>query len=216
MGEQGHSRETPLHNVTIAKPFAIGRYTVTFEEFDACTADGGCGGAHPSDAGWGRGRRPVVNVTWDDATRYAMWLSHKTGKPYRLPSEAEWEYAARAGTQTWFWWGNTVVPGAANCEACWSAVYNRQTAPVGSFKPNPFGLYDTAGNVTQWVQDHWHANYDGAPTDGSVWQNGDPRRVVMRSGSWYNWPDLSHSGYRNGDSPLVHNAKIGFRVALSL
>lgn len=216
MGESGHTRETPTHTVTFAKPFAIGVYTVTFDEWDACAQDGGCGGTRPNDGGWGRGRRPVVNVSWDNAKSYVLWLSRKTGKTYRLPSEAEWEYAARAGTKTWFWWGDDVKRGAANCDGCGSQFDNRQTAPVGSFMPNQFGLYDTAGNVTQWVEDPWHSDYTGAPTDGRVWtDNGDPRRVLMRSGSWFNNPLRSHAGYRNGDSPAVHNAKIGFRVALS-
>ena len=217
MGETGHSRETPLHQVTFAKSFAIGIYTVTFEQWDACAADAGCSSARPGDYGWGGARRPVVDVTWNAAKSYVLWLSRKTGKPYRLPSEAEWEYAARGGTTTLFWWGDDVRSNMANCDGCGSSFDNRQTAPVGSFKPNPFGLYDTAGNVTQWVEDPWHSNYEGAPTDGSVWsQGGDPRRMVMRSGSWFNNPRLSHSGYRNGDAPAVHNSKIGFRVALSL
>lgn len=216
MGEAGHSRSTPLHPVTLAKPFAISIYTVTFEEWDACAAGNGCGGYSPSDAGWGRGRRPVINVTWDDAKSYANWLSRKTGKPYRLPSEAEWEYAARAGTQTWFWWGDAVPPGAANCDGCGSTYDNRQTAPVGSFKPNPFGVYDTVGNVTQWVADRWNSSYERAPADGSIWETGDPKRVVMRSGSWYNNPRISHAGYRQGDAPSVRNSKIGFRIALPL
>jgi formylglycine-generating enzyme required for sulfatase activity len=215
MGEQWHSRETPVHVVTFTKPFAIGVTTVTFDEWDACAADGGCAGLRPDDFGWGRGRRPVVGVSWNDAQRYTAWLSHKTGKSYRLPSEAEWEYTARAGTRTFFWWGDTIQKNAANCDGCGSPFDNRQTAPVASFKPNPFGLFDTAGNVTQWVADPWHSDYDGAPTDGSVWQDGDPRRMTMRSGSWFNKPDLSHAGYRNADRPALSNAKIGFRVAVS-
>jgi formylglycine-generating enzyme required for sulfatase activity len=143
-----------------------------------------------------------------------MWLSRKTGKKYRLPSEAEWEYAARAGTRTYFWWGDTMRPNAADCDGCGSAFDDSKTAPVGSFKPNPFGLYDTVGNVTEWVEDQWHSDYEGAPSDGSAWA-GDPKRRVMRSGSWYNGPARNHAGFRNGDSAAVNNAKIGFRIALS-
>lgn len=215
MGELGHSRETPLHTVTFAKPFAIGVTTVTFDEWDACSADAGCGGSRPNDGGWGRGRHPVVDITWDDAHSYTLWLSRKTGKAYRLPSEAEWEYAARAGTKTAFWWGDSMMPGMANCKGCGNPYDGHGTMPVASFKPNPFGLYDMAGNVTQWVEDHWHSDYDGAPLDGSVWQGGDPKRVVMRSGSWYNYPSVSYAAYRNGDTPRVRNEKIGFRVAVS-
>jgi len=213
MGELGHTRETPLHTVTFSKPFAIGAYTVTFDEWDACAADGGCGGKRPDDGGWGRGRRPVINVTWDDAMGYAAWLSHKTGKKYRLPSEAEWEYAARAGARTYFWWGDIMLPGAADCDGCGSSFDDSKTAPVGSFKPNPFGLYDTVGNVTEWVEDQWHSNYEGAPSDGSAWV-GDPKRVTMRGGSWFNGPARSHAGFRNGDRAAVSNSKIGFRIAL--
>lgn len=214
MGEQGVSRSSPVRMVTIAKPFAIGVYTVTFDEWDACVAGGGCFGYRPSDAGWGRGRRPVINVTWDQAKSYGDWLARRTGKRYRLPSEAEWEYAARAGTTTNFWWGDGVPPGAANCDGCGSAFDNRQTAPVGSFKPNPFGLYDTVGNVTQWVADRWNPNHAGAPADGGIREAGDPLRVVMRSGSWFNGPTRNHASYRQGDSLNVHNNKIGFRIAL--
>lgn len=215
MGETGHSRETPLHSVSIRAPFAIGRFTVTFEEWAACLADGGCAGQRPSDAGWGGGRRPVINVSWDEAQGYVAWLARKSGRPYRLPSEAEFEYVARAGTTTDFWWGSSIGQGNANCDGCGSAWDNRQTAPVGSFKANPFGVYDTAGNVTQWMADRWNSNYVGAPTDGSAWMTGDPRRVVMRSGSWFNGQARQHAAFRNGDAPIVRNSKIGFRVARS-
>jgi formylglycine-generating enzyme required for sulfatase activity len=193
-----YPRGNELRAVTFAKPFAVGSYTVTFEEWDACLADGGCGGYRPDDAGWGRGRRPVINVTWDDAQLFTAWLAKKTGKPYRLPSEAEFEYAGRGGTQSRFWWGHYIPPGAANCYRCGSAFDNRHTAPVGSFTPNAFGVYDTVGNVTQWVADRWHPNFEGAPSDGSVWSGGDPRRVTMRSGSWFNPSDSNESSYRNG------------------
>jgi formylglycine-generating enzyme required for sulfatase activity len=216
MGEAGYSRETPVHPVSIGHAFAIGKYDVTFDEWDACVAAGGCGGLRPGDDGWGRGRRPVINVTWDDAQSYVAWLSRRTGQQYRLPSESEYEYAMRGGTSTAFWWGDSIGRGNANCEGCGSPWDNRQTAPVGSFKPNPFGVYDAIGNITRWVQDLWHANYAGAPTDGSAWETGDPVRRVMRGGSWFNGPARQHAAFRNGDSPRVRNAKIGFRIARTL
>lgn len=216
MGEAGHTRETPLHTVTFRAPFAVGRFTVAFDEWDACVADGGCNGYRPNDYGWGRGRRPVIDVSWDDAGGYATWLAHKTGKPYRLISEAEFEYVARAGTTTAYWWGPFVGTGNANCDGCGSQWDDRQTAPVGSFKPNAFGVYDTAGNVTEWVEDRWNESYSGAPVDGSAWTTGDPRRVVLRNGSWYNTDRFLRSAYRNGDAPRLRNKKIGFRVALLL
>jgi formylglycine-generating enzyme required for sulfatase activity len=216
MGETGHTRQTPLHTVTIAHPFAVGRYDVTFDEWDACVADGGCSGYRPDDHGWGRARRPVINVSWDDAQSYVAWLGRKTGKRYRLISEAELEYVARAGTTTLFWWGNDVGTGNANCDGCGSSWDNKQTAPVGSFKPNAFGVYDTAGNVTQWVEDRWNSTYDGAPQDGSAWETGDQLRRVMRSGSWFNGPKAQHSAFRNGDSPRVRSPKIGIRMAVTL
>lgn len=215
MGEEGKSRETPLHKVTIAYRFAAGRYTVTFDEWDACVQDGGCNGYQPSDNGWGRGKRPVINVDWDDAQSYVAWLSKKTGKHYRLLSEAEFEYVARAGSTTVFWWGDDIGSGMANCDHCGGSSSDR-TSPVGSYKANPFGVYDTAGNVTQWVEDRWNGDYAGAPSDGSAWESGDPERRVMRSGSWYNRKRFQHSAYRNADSPKVRNVKIGFRVALTL
>ena len=216
MGESGHSRETPLHPVTIGYSFAISRYDVTFDEWDACTADGGCTGYRPNDFGWGRGQRPVINVSWDDAQNYVLWLNHKTGKRYRLPSEAEWEYASRAGATTVFWWGNDIGRGRGDCDGCGSAWDNKQTAPVGSFAANPFGVYDAVGNVTIWVEDVWNATYQDAPQDGSAREIGDGRRRVMRGGSWFNGPLMQHAAYRNGEAPRVRNGKIGFRVAVTL
>jgi formylglycine-generating enzyme required for sulfatase activity len=216
MGSEESGREKPIHPVSISYTFAVGKFDVTFDEWDACFADGGCGGNHPDDRGWGRGTRPVMDVSWNDAENYVSWLSKKTGKTYRLLSEAEMEYVTRAGSTTRYWWGDDIGSDHANCYNCGGEWANRQTAPSGSFKPNPFGLYDTAGNLTVWVEDPWHPNYEGAPEDGSVWQPGDPERKVMRNGSWFNRPVDQRSSYRNGDSPKVHNAKIGFRVARAL
>ncbi len=141
-----------------------------------------------NDNSWGKRDRPVINVNWDDAQVYVRWLSTMTGKEYRLLSEAEWEYAARAGTKTAFYWGDEIDKENANCYRCeneWSKV---KTSPVGSFKPNPFGLFDMAGNVWQWVQDCWHEDYNGAPIDGSAWKTGDCEKRVVRGGSWYYYP----------------------------
>ena len=134
-------------HVRIAYPLAVSRYAVTFDQWDACVRDGGCGGYSPDDFKWGRGDQPVINVSWRDAQAYASWLSRRTGRRYRLLSEAEFEYAARGGTTTLFWWGDEVGQGHANCLGCGSRWDNDRAAPVGSFAPNPFGLYDTAGNV---------------------------------------------------------------------
>jgi formylglycine-generating enzyme required for sulfatase activity len=216
MGELGHTRRTPLHPVTIGYTFVAGRYDVTFDEWDACVAGGGCAGYRPDDHGWGRGRRPVINVSWDNAQDYVAWLGKTTGKHYRLISEAEFEYVARAGTATTFWWGDAVGQGNADCAGCGSKWDDEQTAPVGSFKPNAFGIYDTAGNVTQWVEDRWNSTYHGAPQDGSAWETGDTLRRVMRSGSWHNNAATQHSSFRNADSPRVRNQKIGFRIAVTL
>ncbi len=186
IGGKGKS-ESPVHTVTIERPFAIGVYALTFEEYDRFVWDAN----HdlPDDRGWGRKRRPVIEVSWDDAMAYVKWLSAQTGKKYRLPTEAEWEYAARGeGPRTTYWWGNAVGKGQANCQGCGSKWEGEGTAPVGSFKPNPFGLYDTAGNVWEWVRDCWNGNYTGAPSDASAWLSGDCDSRVIRGGSWDSQP----------------------------
>ena len=171
--------EQPVHEVTIGRPFALSVYEVTFAEWDACVAAGGCGGHEPEDWGWGRGSRPVMNVSWDDARAYAEWLSAQTGAAYRLPSESEWEYAARAGTTragttTKYSWGNGIGVNRANCDGCGSEWDDARTAPVGSFQSNAFGLYDLRGNVCEWVADCWNASYAGASSEGSrAWFRGD-------------------------------------------
>jgi formylglycine-generating enzyme required for sulfatase activity len=182
---KGLTDEQPVHEVHLRRPFAVSRYEITFEQYDEFAKATGHG--LPEDEGFGRGRRPVIRVSWNDAVDYAEWLSQQTGKHYRLPTEAQWEYAARAGTETAYWWGNEMKPGIANCIGCGSRWDGKQTAPVGSFKPNPFGLYDTAGNVLEWVQDCWHDNYQWAPSDGSAWEkehNGDCDGRVRRGGSY--------------------------------
>ena len=179
MGGQGQQ-----HEVAIGSPFAVGRYEVTFAEWDACVAEGGCGGVRPGDSGWGRGDRPVSSVSWDDAKRYAQWLSGKTGKAYRLLSESEWEYAARAGAETAYSWGDEIGVNRANCNGCGSQWDNRSTAPAGSFGANAWGLHDMHGNVNEWVEDCWNEQLRGAPADGSAWLTSNCRRRVLRGGWW--------------------------------
>ena len=184
--------ERPQHRVTIARQFAVGRFAVTFDEWDACVAGGGCRNHRPVDRDWGRGRRPVINVRWEDAKAYVAWLARKTGKPYRLLSEAEREYVARAGTTTPFWWGSSISTRQANYDgkfpypagASENGGFRRETVPVNSFDANPWGLYQVHGNVFEWVEDCWHPNYEGAPTDGSARSDPDCREHVLRGGSW--------------------------------
>ena len=176
---------SPVRTVQINYRLAIGRYEVTFEEYDYYAT--ATGKNLPNDMGWGRHRRPVINVSWQDAVDYTMWLSEQTGNRYRLPTEAEWEYVARAGQETSYWWGNDIIQGMANCLVCGSQWDDKQTAPVGWFKPNNFGIHDTAGNVWEWTEDCWHENYKQGPIDGSAWleaRGGDCRQRVIRSGAW--------------------------------
>ena len=218
VNEKDHSiSEGPQHSVTIARPFAVSMFDVTFADWDACVSVGGCpqeGRAH--DAGWGRGTRPVIHVSWDDAQAYVDWFSRMTGKAYRLLTEAEWEYAARAGTTTAYYWGDEIGKNNANCHRCGSQWDNLKTSPVGSFKPNLFGLYDMAGNVWQWVHDCDHADYKGAPTDGLAWTTGDCGRRIVRGGSWGYFPVDPRSAYRYGDNADDRNYTTGFRVARTL
>jgi formylglycine-generating enzyme required for sulfatase activity len=203
--------EKPQRLVRIAEQFAVSKYEVNFEEWDACLAGDGCSGYAPDDEDWGRGRRPVVNVSWEDAMKYVEWLSEKTGKPYRLLSEAEWEYAARAGTKTRYSWGEDITPENAN----YGGNVDR-TTEVGSYAPNPWGLYDMHGNVWEWVEDCWNDNYEGAPVDGGAWTNGDCKRRVLRGGSWYGEPENLRSAYRFEALTVNRSRNVGFRVARTL
>ena len=217
-GKTCTNREKPVHRITI-KAFEMGKYEVTFDEWDACVAGGGCGGYKPAGWGWGRGKRPVINVSWDDAQSYVKWLSGETGKTYRLLSEAEWEYAARAGTRAAYAWGNSIGKNKANCDGCDSRWDNKKTAIVGSFKPNRFGLYDMHGNVWELTKDCWHKNYKGAPKDGSVWlsaNSGDCAKRVLRGGSWNNEPQDLRSAYRNWNPSGTRYDYYGFRIARTL
>lgn len=205
-----YTNEGPQHEVTIAHPFAVGRYPVTFAEWDAFVAAGGT--KHkPADRGWGRGRQPVIHVSWDDAQAYVAWLRDQTGQPYRLLSEAEWEYAARAGSQTRYPWGIDPGKNKANFDGSGSQWSGRQTSPVGSFAANAFGLHDMIGNVWEWVQDTWHDSYQGAPDDGRAWEASSGSRVV-RGGSWFGLAYYCRAAYRNWHSPVLRNDVLGFRV----
>lgn len=204
--------EDPQHEVKIERAFAVSRFEVTFKEWETCVLLGGC--PNPAwDQRWGRGRRPVINVNWDDAQRYVAWLSRMTGRPYRLLSEAEWEYAARAGTQTAYPWGDEIGTGHANCKDCGSQWDHKQTAPVGSFAPNKFGLYDMLGNVYEWVEDCWHGNYDGAPADGSAWITGNCSYRVVRGGSWFDPSVRSRAANRSTNDSGFAAPGVGIRVA---
>jgi len=238
-------REGPVHRVTFARPFAMGRYEVTVAEFgmfvkatgyrtDAERCGEGCWHVvltkgmlrdkPTEDASWRNpyidqtGVHPVVCVSWNDAQAYVKWLSKETGKRYRLPTEAEWEYAARANTKTAYWWGDDFKGNRANCRFCGSGWdFLKGTAPVGSFPANPFGLSDTAGNVWEWVQDCMHQSYKGAPEDGRAWGEEDCGKCGWRGdrgGSWGNSPDTLRSAFRGWDYRPHH--LIGFRLAQDL
>ena len=216
--------EGPVHRVTISEPFAVGVYAVTFDEWDACVRDGGgCGGYWPNDEGWGRGRRPVINVSWEDAKAYVSWLSVETGEAYRLLSEAEWEYVARAGTTTPFHTGRTISTDQANYDGDYTygsgheGRYRKKTIPVASFAANGFGLHDVHGNVWEWVEDCWHGSYADAPENGIAWTwEGDCSVRVMRGGSWYRPPSDLRSGFRRRRGTSNRDETYGFRVARTL
>lgn len=241
MGSPGRETERdddegPQRSVVLGAPFAVGKFEVTFAEWDACVIGGGC--KHkPSDDGWGRGRRPVINVSWHDVTReYLPWLSKKTGKIYRLLTEAEWEYTARAGTRTPFSTGAAIVSNLANFNGehtyggSTKGVNRQRTMEVGSFKPNAFGLYDMHGNVAEWVEDCYHESNQGAPSDGSAWTTAcsdagsqyvirnnpaEPLRVI-RGGSWNDKPINLRAANRYRYAPAVRLNEFGFRVATTL
>jgi formylglycine-generating enzyme required for sulfatase activity len=213
MGYAGEKRESPPRQVTIERPLAVGKFELTFEEWDACAAAGACP-ANISSEGWGRGRQPVINVTWLDAQAYVRWLSRMTGKRYRLLSEAEWEYVARADTSTHFYFGNDDA--ALKDHAWYAANSDRQPRPVGTRKPNPWRLHDVHGNVWEWVEDCFREGYQGAPTDGSVWRADTCRRRVMRGGSWRYHAKILRSASRDWLGFDQRDNHVGFRVARSL
>lgn len=209
MGSNDDPSERPIRRVTV-KPFSMGKYPVTVREWNACAAAKACGfTASGKDDG------PVTNVSWSDAKQYVAWLAERTKKAYRLPSEAEWEYAARGGTQSKYWWGDQMQSGHAGCKDCGGDNSAEQPVKVGSYKPNPFGLYDMGGGVDQWVEDCWHRNYQGAPTDAAVWPGGDCASHVIRSGSWKNDARYVRPANRDNYDTNVRYPTHGFRVALS-
>lgn len=213
--EPGHAgSEGPVTRVAIKRSFAIGRYPVTFGEWDRCVQDGAC--KHkPNDRGWGRGTGPVFYVSWNDTRDYFEWLKARTGRAYRLPSEAEWEYAARAGTSTPYPWGESVGSKMANCRNCSEDSVER-TTPVGSFPPNRFNLFDMHGNVWQWVADCWNGSYAGAPADGSPWLSGECEKAAVRGGAWGLTPQDVRSARREGDNKDLRSGRRGFRIARNL
>jgi formylglycine-generating enzyme required for sulfatase activity len=212
---EGDADEKPQHEVLIPKPFAVGKFEVTFAEWDACAADGGClKNKSPSDEGWGKARRPVINVSWNDAKEYLNWLSQKAGKPYRLLSEAEWEYAARAGTSTKYAFGDSLDKQQARFSDGKPGI--GQTTDVGSYAANAWGLHDMHGNVWEWVEDCYGPNYLQAPSDGSARVIPGCSARVLRGGSWdYNPQDL-RSAVRYKLPPVYRVDEIGFRVAKDL
>jgi len=209
MGSNEDVSEKPVRQVTV-KPFAMGKFPVSVQEWNACAAAKACG-----FTATGKDDAPVANVSWSDAKQYAAWLAETTRKPYRLPSEAEWEYAARGGTQTRYWWGDQFQPGMVNCKNCSDIPANDQPVKVGSLKPNPFGLFDMGGSVDQWVEDCWHKNYQGAPTDGSAWIENECSSHVIRSGSWRKDQNYARTSNRGSYDTNVRYPTHGFRVALS-
>jgi formylglycine-generating enzyme required for sulfatase activity len=240
-GEAGrYAFEGPQRRVTIARPFAVGKYVVRRGEFAAFlgetgrSVDGNCwtfeagqwqkraGRSFHSPGFEQDDRHPAVCVSWEDATAYAAWLSRKTGKAYRLLTEAEWEYAARAGTTTPFWWGLSISTSQANYNGNLTYAggpkgeYRGETVPVDSFAPNPWGLYDVHGNVWQWVQDCWANTYAGAPSDGSARMTGDCSHRVLRGGPWIYGPAFLRSAYRDRDPIVVRGHNLGFRIARTL
>jgi formylglycine-generating enzyme required for sulfatase activity len=210
------------HRVRIEAPFAVSKFEITFVEWDACVAAGGCRGYRPGDEGWGRDASPAMNISWEDAKAYAAWLGAKTGKTYRLLSEAEWEYAARAGTVATYPYADGLSPGKANYDASAdgsgpSDVNRQRTVPVGSFLPNAFGLYDMQGNVSEWVEDCWNDEYTAAaPTDGSAWVEGDCKGHVVRGGSWEDSATELRSAARTGGAKDDRFYTDGVRIARSL
>ena len=221
--------EGPQRYVTFAAPFAVSIAEITFAEWDACARASGCGGLIPDNEGWGRGSRPVIHVSWEDARAYAEWLSNETGQQYDLLSEAQWEYAARAGTETARFWGRRsdqcLYANGADASGLrkypdWNDAGTAQcsdgypeTAPVRSFEPNAFGLHDMLGNVSEWTRDCWNERYSGGPMDGTAWESGDCTRRVTRGGSWINQTGNLRAANRYPYSVDQGDRTIGFRVA---
>lgn len=213
-GEQGRAEgEGPRHRARIGEPFAVGKVEVTFDQWAACVVAGGC--SHQPEAVWGR-NGPVVDVSWNDAQAYLTWLSKKTGQRYRLLSEAEWEYAARATSTTSYPWGNEPGRNKANFYDSGSRWNGKQAAQVGQFDANHFGLYDMIGNVFEWVEDCWHESYQDAPANGTAWTSGRCDYRIVRGGSWLDTPNSARSAYRVRNQPGIRTDDLGFRLARTL
>ena len=210
MGSSNDDSEAPVHRVAI-KPFEISKFPITIGEWNECVTAKVCQYAPTGDDA-----APVTNLSWSDTQQFLTWLSQITEKSFRLPSEAEWEYAARAGTDTNYWWGDQLQQGMADCRGCVDAYDSTQPLKVGSLKPNPFGLYDMGGDVDQWVEDCWHSNYQGAPADGSPWIEDGCLSHVIRSGSWKNDASYVRSASRDHYDTNVRYPTHGFRIARSL
>jgi formylglycine-generating enzyme required for sulfatase activity len=210
MGSSNDESEMPVHQVAI-KPFEISKFPITIRDWNECVAAKVCQYV-PS----GEEDAPVTNLSWSDTQQFLTWLSQITQKSFRLPSEAEWEYAARAGTDTNYWWGDQLQQGMADCKGCVDAYDSAQPLKVGSLKANPFGLYDMGGDVDQWVEDCWHSGYQGAPVDGSPWTEDSCLSHVVRSGSWKNDPSYVRPASRDHYDTDVRYPTHGFRIARSL
>lgn len=214
LNQQGDDNEQPVQTITHLHPFALSRFEVTFAQYDHFAKL--TGRSLPNDEGWGRDSQPVINVSWQDATAYAAWLSAETGENYRLPSEAEWEYAARSGSQSAFWWGNELSPQRAVCDECGSLWDGKKPAPVGSLAANPWGFHDLNGNVDEWVQDCYSDTYLGHPSDGSARTQTNCNFRSMRGGSWFDISRVIRSASRYRHPPNTSRNTWGFRVALDL
>lgn len=206
--------ERPAFHVSINSAFAIGKYEVTVEQWNSCVSNGGC--PQTSSDSSHAPNTPARDISWDDARLYTAWLSKMTNKTYRLPSEAEWEYAARGNTTTRFWWGEQMTTGKANCKECGEPWQANAPAAVGSFAANPFGLYDMNGSVWEWVSDCWHSSYQRAPSDGRSWEEPDCQVRVLRGGSWRQGTSYMPSSTRFKYDASVRQSQNGFRVARTM
>jgi formylglycine-generating enzyme required for sulfatase activity len=210
----GDISERPPHHVTVGAPFAIGKYPVTVEQWNACVTANACPKLSSENATGTKA--PARDLSWDDVQQYIKWLSKVTGKPYRLPTEAEWEYAARGGTSTPYWWGDQMRKGNANCKGCGDPWHETGPENVGTFAANPYGLYDMGGNVWQWVSDCWHSSYKDAPADGRIWDASGCNMRVIRGGSWLEGADYMLASTRFKYSESVRQSQNGFRVVKDL
>lgn len=214
LNNQGDDNEKPIQTIIFSHSFALSRYEVTFEEYDHFADI--TKRKRPEDEGWGRGLQPVINVSWQDANAYVKWLAANTGQAYRLPSEAEWEYAARSGTSSAYWWGNELSTERAVCDGCGSRWDAKQPAPVGALAANPWGLHDLNGNVDEWVQDCYSDTYTGHPTNGGARADSNCTYRAMRGGSWFDIGRVVRSASRYRHPPDASRNTWGFRVALDL